>query len=230
MTDCSSDIYDYVAPRLAQFATPTSSPTRFPITTTHLILLLLPPTLFLPLLPSFMLPYLILPFGWTPPLLFHPNLNPWILSLPRHPVVLKYCALVERFLLTDSLSDDIGTKQIDTVEVWENERLDPALAAKQPTGTVAPGAWSSRHLRAGERAPWVKVVREGAKWKDEVKGDEKKEGDGRMVLALQDGWEYIPGEEWRVDSYGLWSENGADEGKWISYSRNADVRWVELQR
>ncbi|KAK1926478.1 integral peroxisomal membrane peroxin-domain-containing protein [Papiliotrema laurentii] len=210
-----SDIYDYVAPRLAQLSNPSTSPNRLPITTTHLILLLLPPTLFLPLIPSCLMPYLLLPLGYLPPLLFHPNLFPFILALPRHPTLLRLRAAAERVLLTDSLSDDIGRGRIASVEVWENERLDPAIAAKPPVGALPQGAWSSRFLRAGERAPWVKVIREGALWKnEEATGVDKKEGESKMVLALKDEWDFIPGEEWRVDTCGLWADAGADEDGW----------------
>ena len=165
-----------------------------------------------------------------PALAFHPNLNSWLLALPRHPAVLKFQSNAERALLTDALSDDIGRTQIGAVEVWENERLDPAIAAKPPSGILPAGAWSSRFLRAGERAPWVKVFREDALWKEEATEGEKKEGEAKMVLALKSGWEFIPAEEWRVDSYGLWSDVGTDEGEFVRVLVLANGRWLELYR
>lgn len=124
--------------------------------------------------------------------------------------------MLERFLLTDSLSDDIGRSEIGSVEVWENERLDPAVAAKPPSGALPTGAWSSRFLRAGERAPWVKVLKDGTIWREEVKDEDKKNSEAKMILALKENWEFIPGEEWRVDTYGLWAETGADPGEILS--------------
>ena len=198
---------------MAQLTSPTSSPTAFPLTTTHLIIILLPPTLFLPLLPNAFMPYLLLPLGYIPPLLFHPNFTPFFLSLPRNPVYLRVRAYLERLSLTDTLSDEIGRQPIAQVEVWENERLDPALAAKPPSGPLPAGSWSSRHLRAGERAPWVKVrARDDALWLDEAKEDKTKDGE-KMALALRDGWDFVPGEEWRVDVCGLWETSGTDEGE-----------------
>ncbi|ORY27745.1 integral peroxisomal membrane peroxin-domain-containing protein [Naematelia encephala] len=207
-----SDMYDWTTPRLTALAAPSTStsPTSFPLTTTHLMLLLLPPTLLLPLTPHALVPYLLLPLGLAPPLAFHPNLTPSLLTLHRHPQFLKLRSIAEDWALTDTLPDEVGRKDISRVQVWENERLDPA------TGTVKiPPSWSSRNLRAGERAPWVKVIDSGSLWKEdaEVAGDADK-GD-KMVLALKDGWEWVPGAEWRVDVCGLWSEVGTDEDGWV---------------
>ena len=112
-----------------------------------------------------MIPYLLLPIGWGPTLIYHPHLAPLLRSLPRSPLYRRLRAIVTDLLLTDALSDDIGRRSIQRVEVWENERLDPAVTAKPPTSTsvgggggVPPGSWSYRHLRAGERLPWVKVT------------------------------------------------------------------------
>lgn len=118
--------------------------------------------------------------------------------------------------MTDSLSDDLGQCRIELVEVWENERLDPAIAAKPPAGAFPNTSWSSRFLRAGERAPWVKVLRDGALWMDDVLPEEKREGENKMVLAMRDGWDFVPGEEWKIDVCGLWTAAGTDEGELLS--------------
>lgn len=212
-----SDGYDYLAPKLGVLNTPSTTPTTFPITTTHLILILLPPTLLLPLLPAWAISYLILALGLAPPLFFHPNVTPAILSLPRHPAVLRLRQRLERLVVIDSLDNEMGRKPTSQVEVWENERLDPSVASKS---TSTPSVWGSRFLRSGERAPWVKVYDDGSKWKPTglgrqagTAGDEKVE-DGEVVLALQDGWAFLPSEGWRVDVCGLWSQVGSDLGKY----------------
>lgn len=147
--------------------------------------------------------------------------------------VLRARAWLEDLALTDQLTDELGRKTVGRVEVWENERLDPGVASKKE----APGreGWSSKHLRAGERKPWIKVRGEGALWLPEEgessamqrdgqggsastdgseyrgrEGDKDKEGKDRegqkeMGLALNAGWSWIPGEEWRVDVGGLWA-------------------------
>lgn len=115
--------------------------------------------------------------------------------------------------MTDSLSDDLGQCRIEMVEVWENERLDPSVAAKPPAGALPTSSWSSRFLRAGERAPWLKVSKDGTLWKEEGSSEDKKSAESKMVLALKHGWDFVPSEEWKVDVCGLWTEAGADEGE-----------------
>ncbi|WVQ97954.1 hypothetical protein IAU59_005074 [Kwoniella sp. CBS 9459] len=234
-----SDGYDYIAPRLAslQSPNPPTSTLSLPITPTHLMLLLLPPTLLLPLTPVQLIPYLLLPFGVAPPLLFHPNLTPSILSLPSHPLVRRFRAILENLMLDDRLSDEIGRKVVGKVEVWENERLDPKIASSSSNSGSAPvvlpvGSWGSKHLRPSDRSPWVKVPSEESKWKSttdglpssassnasanaSASGDDKDGKDVKMVLALKDGWEWIPGEDWRVDASGLWSDVGVDAEGWV---------------
>ncbi|ORX34478.1 hypothetical protein BD324DRAFT_636086 [Kockovaella imperatae] len=228
-----SDIYDWTFPYVSRFSHPqsTSTQTSFPLTTTHLLIALLIPSLGLPLLPPYMIPYLLLPLGLAPPLFFHPNLTFFFLSLPRHPLILRAKAYLEDVVLTDALDDEIGRMPISRVEVWENERLDPVMVAKPPASGIVPStSWSSRHLRAGERAPWVKVKSEDSVWLDQEpklasqvstdsdassSGGEGQEKEEQMVLALKPGWIFIPGEEWKVDVCGLWSEVGSDENGWM---------------
>lgn len=215
-----SDAYDYLAPRLTVLNNPATTSTSFPVTATHLVLVLFPPSLLLPLLPSWAISYLIFMIGLLPPLCFHPNLTPAILGLPRHPTVLRLRQRLERLIIIDSLDDEMGRKEISQVEVWENERLDPSVAAK-PTST--PSAWGSRFLRSGERAPWVKVYGEGSKWKPlgagrqaVGSGEDKAEEGSEVVLALEEGWAFLPSEGWRVDVCGLWSAVGSDPGDLLS--------------
>ena len=220
LTRLSSDLYDNVTRRLALLTSPSTTPTTFSLTATHLIVILLPPAFLLPLLPNNLLPVVLLPLGIAPPLFFHPNLTPAVLSLPRHPAILRLRAVLENLALTDALPDDIGRKEIGRVEVWENERLDPTIAAKPQgsTSTALPtpaGAWSSRHLRASERNPWVKVLTasDGKSLWGTEETSSGIEGE-KMVLALEYGWAFIPGEDWRVDVCGMWSTSGTDEEGW----------------
>jgi hypothetical protein len=103
----------------------------------------------------------------------------------------------------------MGRKEISQVEVWENERLDPSVAAKPLT---TPAVWGSRFLRSGERAPWVKVYGETSKWKPLGQGVSAMDG-SEVVLALESGWAFLPSEGWRVDTCGLWNVSGSDPGR-----------------
>jgi hypothetical protein len=219
-----SDAYDYLAPRLTVLNKPTNSSTSFPVTTTHLVLVLLP-SLLLPLLPGWAISYLILALGLAPPLFFHPNLKP--LALPRHPALLKLRSKLERLVVIDSLEDTMGRKEISQVEVWENERLDPTVAAK-PISASTPAVWGSRFLRAGERAPWVKVYGEGSKWKALGEGQKSLAGDkeesSEVILALEADWAFLPTEGWKVDTCGLWSVSGSDYGECLC-STMQELMW-----
>lgn len=204
-----ADAFDAVTPYIALVGGKDTSPTSFPLTPTTVILALIPPTLLVPLTPAWAIKYLMLPMGILPPLAFHPNFIAAIEALPRSRRALQTRALLENAVLTDGLSDDLGRRPLDRVQVWENERLDPSVAIKASTAPPPPGSWSVRFLRAGERAPWVKVRSGDSAWAAEEVGD-----DGpNMVLGLKDHWEFVPGEDWRVDVCGLWSDVGTDAGE-----------------
>lgn len=213
----SSDAYDEIYPIVNSLLHPSKSPTTLPLTPTHLLLVLIPPSLLLPLTPSYLLPYLLLPLGWAPPLAFHPNLVPFLAALPSHPVLRQLQSTLTRLMLTDALPDNIGRAKLAEVEVWENERLDPAITIKtHPANPLPPGSWSQRFLRAGERMPWVKIRDVGAVWAAPIQGEAEGEASksaGRNVPDLMEGWKWVPGEEWRVDVSGLWSDVGVDSGE-----------------
>ncbi len=43
--------------------------------------------------------------------------------------------------------------------------------------------------------------------------DGDRDGEAKIILALKDGWDFIPQEDWKIDVCGLWSDVGCDEGK-----------------
>ncbi|KAK4683456.1 hypothetical protein P7C73_g6807, partial [Tremellales sp. Uapishka_1] len=218
LTSPSSDAYDYLAPALATFTNPSStpSPTSLPITSTHFLLILLPPTLLLPLLPSALIPYFLLPLGILPPLVFHPALSALLYSNSFNRTYMLFRSRMQDILMNDSLSDALGRKDIRRVEVWENERLDT---------TSKNGTWSAKNLRAGERTPWVKVQMGDSLWREKAEREEK------LTLDLSNGCEFVDGEEWRVDLGGEWSEVGLDHEGWVymddSWQNPAVVAWTE---
>nr|ODN91493.1 hypothetical protein L204_05477 [Cryptococcus depauperatus CBS 7855] len=212
-----SDLYDQLAPRLAILRSPsiTSSPFTLPLQHTHYVMLLLLPTLLLPLTPAAFIPYLLLPFGILPPLLFHPNLTPLIVSLPSQSIVREARLTAEKWLLTDQLPDQFSGRKIAQVYVFENERLDPKVASSPPSTTsIPPSSWSSRFLRQGDRPAWVKVSASDSIWKVTDELETNTADDEAKVLGLKDGWAWVPGEDWRVD-LGDWSEVGLDDEGWL---------------
>lgn len=206
----TADQFDMVTPVLSYFGGENATPTSFPLAPAHVVLGLLPPAIMLPLLPSWVFPWLMLPGGIVPPLLNHPNLVTLWAKIPHLRALRVGRQHLEDLVLTDCLPDDIGSKRIARVQVVENERLDPAVAAKNNT-TV--NGWSSRFLRTGERLPWVKV-RESSAWAPDDLAPNT-DDDGKMVLALEKGWKFVPNEDWRVDVCALWSESEPDADGWI---------------
>lgn len=223
-----------ISPNLVTTAPP---PTTFPLSATHLLMLLLPPTLLLPILPSRFIPFLLLPLGIVPPIIFHPAFiyaalwGQGFLSPSR---IKHWRAKAERWVLTDRLDDAIAQAEIREVRVWENERLDPnwkpesmvkPVAGADPNATLDPlipaePSWSSRFLKSSERRPWVRVLPRNPAhglWSEALPSTSPTHSpaDGRVALSLIPGWSFVPGEEWRVDLAADWSTSECDEAGWV---------------
>jgi hypothetical protein len=104
------------------------------------MILLLPPTILLPLIPMRLLSYLLLPLGIVPPIIFHPAFLPALERLRKWEGIsqrrLRYWrGVAERWVLTDRLDDSIAQSEIREVRVWENQRLDPSWLSTAGTGT-----------------------------------------------------------------------------------------------
>lgn len=181
----SSDSYDAVLPYISIInptVPPTSPPpTTFPLSPTHLVMVLLPPAVALPLVPMSVLPYILLPIGLGGPIMFHPAFLPTMRRIGAYEGIsrrqLRYWrGVAERWVLTDRLDDRIATSEIREVRVWENQRLDPtwspsAAAASGSKGEKdgakkdskddlipPPLAWSAQYLKDYERVGWVRAL------------------------------------------------------------------------
>lgn len=158
------------------------------------MILLLPPAIFLPVIPASLLPYLLLPVGILPPILYHPAI-PSLIERFRtwegisQRKVRYWRGVAERWVLTDRLDDSIARSEIREVRVWENQRLDlnwapgktkptdkekkeQVIFGKTPDEPELPpsSAWSSLHLKGSERMPWVRVLPKrlgDSLWQDE---------------------------------------------------------------
>lgn len=94
------------------------------------MILLLPPTILLPLIPMNLLSYLLLPIGILPPVIYHPAFLPALDRARRWEgldwrKLRRWRGVAERWVLTDRLDDAIAQSEIREVRVWENQRLDP---------------------------------------------------------------------------------------------------------
>lgn len=207
-----ADTVDALTPIFAYIGGQSTSPTTFPLAPAHIVLALLPASIALPLVPTWIFPFVLLPVGIVPPLLFHPNLVEYLGRIPHARALRIGRYYLEDAVLTDCLTDDVGSKRIARVQVVENERLDPSVASKN-SGNTSNG-WSSRFLRTGERLPWVKI-RESSAWAREDLSNNNADAaeEGKPVLALEKGWKFVPNEEWRVDVSALWSEAEPDSSE-----------------
>ncbi|KAJ3798752.1 integral peroxisomal membrane peroxin-domain-containing protein [Lentinula aff. detonsa] len=129
---------------------------------------------------------------------------------------------LQRFLDDNNLSDEVWNSEMREVELWENERLDPAITPLSPTffGASVPsnGGWSKSHLKSNDRAAWTRG-RDGWSGVAVSGGD----GDGtvssNLTFSLAPNWEFVPTEDWRADLIGAWVNEGRldeeDEDGWV---------------
>ena len=136
------------------------------------MILLLPPTIFLPLIPMRLLSYLLLPIGILPPVVYHPDFLPALERVRRWEGLnrrrLRYWrGVAERWVLTDRLDDSIARSEIREVRVWENQRLDPAWLAENETRSRSTvGVLGDKHRpRSGSGG---KVLDEGTTGKEGI--------------------------------------------------------------
>jgi hypothetical protein len=171
-TGChSSDVYDAVLPYIAlivpSMASPTPPPTTFPLSSTHLMMLLLPPTMMLPLIPMSVLSYLLLPIGIVPPVIYHPHFLPTLERFKAWQGIewrrwRYYRGKAERWVLTDRLDDSIARSEIREVRVWENQRLDSAwLEARLKVIKAKVTDGSEKRSRSGSGSKMLDLDREG---------------------------------------------------------------------
>lgn len=242
-----SDVHDAALPWVSLISpslpNPAPAPTTFPLSPTHLLILMLVPSLALPLLPASALPWIMLSIGYLPTIVFHPAFDPAEIKdvLSRHTTrggVRAWRATLERKLLTDRLDDHLAKSEIREVHVWEHERLDPGwwkqTVAKVMEGkqdvpgaleTPPESAWSGKYLKSTDRQPWVRALPKDPRdnlWEEETVPREKDGGaaataaereGGRVSLRLVNGWSFVPGEEWRVDYAAKWAKGAADESE-----------------
>jgi hypothetical protein len=153
-------------------------------------MLCLPPTILLPLVPAFIVSWILFAAGVLPTIIFHPSLTSdslkgFVDSVTRGRRYWR--AKAERWVLTDRLDDRIANSEIREVNVWEHERLDPVWAAnakttlesaskdplKVPKAVMAPprAAWSASHLKAADKQAWVRtipLIPQDSLWKDDA--------------------------------------------------------------
>lgn len=126
---------------------------------------------------------------------------------------------LREWLEMDRLDDQVWENGFKDIEMWENERWysDSLVGKSNPkagAGTTGNDGknWSSHNLNYGERKPWTKGSDGWSSEELEVTGyslDISKQ----VATALEPGWRWVEGDDWRIDWIGNWSSVGVDDGE-----------------
>ncbi|SPO24493.1 related to PEX29 - peroxisomal integral membrane peroxin [Ustilago trichophora] len=120
---------------------------------------------------------------------------------------------VREWIEQDRLDDYVWERGWRNVEVFENERYLPTKRAASSSGVV--GGWSAHNLRIGERMPWTKGPDGWSSDEVEVLPGHKIDISRQVAMKLEPGWEWIPGDDWRIDWGGSWSAVGVDDEGYV---------------
>ncbi|PKI85186.1 hypothetical protein MVES1_001028 [Malassezia vespertilionis] len=109
-------------------------------------------------------------------------------------------------LVEDSLPEYVWQRGWRDMEVFENQRYER-------TSVYSDNAWSGLALYDEERRPWTRGS-------DGWSGSDTTEGASPLVsenkdFALDEGWEWIPSDGWRIDFGGRWSTVGVDANGFV---------------
>lgn len=120
---------------------------------------------------------------------------------------------VREWIEQDRLDDYVWERGWRNVEMFENERFVGSKRAASSSGVV--GGWSAHNLRMGERLPWTKGPDGWSSEEVEVLPGHQIDISRQVAMKLEPGWEWIPGDEWRIDWGGSWSAVGTDDQGYV---------------
>ncbi|GAC97550.1 hypothetical protein PHSY_005136 [Pseudozyma hubeiensis SY62] len=120
---------------------------------------------------------------------------------------------VREWVEQDRLDDFVWEKGWRNVEMFENERFVGGKRAASSSGVV--GGWSGHNLRMGERLPWTKGPDGWSSDEVEVLPGSRIDVSRQVAMKLEPGWEWIPGDDWRIDWGGSWSAVGTDDQGYV---------------
>ena len=108
----------------------------------------------------------------------------------------------------DRLPEFVWQRGWKDVEMFENQRYQPGRRS------IANDLnWSPRHLRADERRPWTRGI-DGYSVDITAPTDFPLRADD-VDYQLDEGYEWIEGENWRIDWGGAWSSVGVDDHGYV---------------
>lgn len=110
----------------------------------------------------------------------------------------------------DRLPESVWERGWRDVELFENQRFRPG---KKRGGGEKDANWSGNALQSSERQAWT----HGS---DGYASDKEAAIQNKQSLRPDEGWEWIDGDDWRIDWGGLWSTVGVDENGFL-YTDNS---------
>jgi len=145
--------------------------------------------------------------GLTPFALSHPMTIQYLKAsyTAARPWIAQQRMRLLRIIDDDKLQDQHWHAPLKEVYLWENERYSQSGSS--------PG-WSKSTLRLGERKAWTRG-RDG--WSDAIVHEGAV---NNLTFSLDQGWQFVETENWRIDYAGSWSDGGADDDGWV-YSNDA---------
>ncbi|WFD41951.1 hypothetical protein MPSI1_000589 [Malassezia psittaci] len=145
----------------------------------------------------------------------HPWVKPSIDAMHKHfnsgsaaqKRILRKRRMMQRIsdlLDEDRLPESVWEKGWRDFELYENQRF--RSSSKRGRG-AEDRLWNASSLQASERRPWTRAS-------DGFSGDKDKISD-KQTYQLEKGWEWIDGDDWRIDWGGSWSSVGVDENGFL---------------
>ncbi|UZJ57254.1 hypothetical protein CBS101457_006574 [Exobasidium rhododendri] len=114
----------------------------------------------------------------------------------------EWRATLRQWLEEDGLDDEVWQKGWKDFEMFENERYSTTNAANT-------GGWSAHNLTFGERKSFTKGSDGWSAQELEVAGFSI-DISRQVAMSLEPGWQWVEGDDWRIDWVGLWSTAGVD--------------------
>lgn len=150
---------------------------------------------------------LIMNHPWVKPTAeaVHKHLNSGRAARKR---VLRKRQLTQRIsdlLDEDRLPESVWERGWRDVELFENQRFRPG---KKRGGGEKDSNWSGSALQSSERQAWTRGS-------DGYSSDKQAAIQNKQSLRPDEGWEWIDGDDWRIDWGGLWSTVGVDENGFL---------------
>ncbi|KAL4400805.1 peroxisomal membrane protein [Malassezia pachydermatis] len=112
----------------------------------------------------------------------------------------------------DRLPESVWQRGWKDMVLFENQRLQPGIR-----GGVEERRWNASNLKKDERRPWT---RGSDGWSPSDEAATPGLHADQVPFALEEGYEWVEGDTWRIDWGGAWSSVGVDDQGYV-YTDNS---------